>query len=213
MHRASFKDPLLLSFVGLGIVLLPVIVLLAEMYPSYEERMRRAAGPPRFVEMPSEERLLELVHQREPATLGLRLQSVYIAEDEPHTGIVRVYDLVEEDRVSYMLILFRHDIACDICRDILAGALYRTSSATWAQILLIEPFEKKGALADVTPFLAQFLGKSVQTRFQLGKNVDGITGATKSVKAFINRLHEAAGWLETHRTAETVSLIGEEARL
>jgi uncharacterized protein with FMN-binding domain len=35
----------------------------------------------------------------------------------------------------------------------------------------------------------------------LGGNVDGITGATKSVKGFINRLREAEAWLQTERVA------------
>jgi len=185
--------------VGLGLALLPVLVLLAEAYPSYEERVRRAAGPQHILPLPSQEQLVEQVHEIAPATIDLQWQQVYHAEGELRTGIVQVYDLFQGEGPVYSLILFRHDIACDICRDLLAGVLYEWVTDTWLQIILLEPFERKGSLVDAQPFLDQFLSHSTQMRFALGESVDGITGATRSAKALIHRLHEAADWLVAHR--------------
>ncbi|MEW6754941.1 MAG: FMN-binding protein [Candidatus Latescibacterota bacterium] len=203
MSSLSRKDPLLLAYVGLGLALLPMVVLLAEAYPSYQQRMRQAAGRPPLAPIPELSALRSQVAALLPATDGCAWETAYAAEDEPRTGIARVYDLSCAGTLAYRCLILRHDIACGTCRDLLFGTLYDVPSRTWTLILLLEPFERKGGPVDATAFLGQFRGRSVDDRFVVGDNVDGLTGATKSVRGLIHRLHEGAQWLDEHPPVAT----------
>ena len=201
MAAAGLRDPLLRLYLALGVVLLPVVVLLAEAYPGYEERMRRAAGTPELEAIPADEVLQEQVVELVPDAAGCAWRLSYAPDEEPATGIARAYDLSEGPNLRYRFLVVRHDIACGVCRDLLVGLLYDAVRDQWAGFVALAPFERKAATMDPAAFLAQFVGKARGEEYVLGGNVDGITGATKSVKGFINRLREAEAWLQTERVA------------
>lgn len=194
----DLKDPLIRTYLVLGVLLVPMIVLLAEQYPSYDERMRRAAGAPHIRPLPAMESMRAQLEEEHPDVPHYQWRLAYDAHPDPRTGIAQVYDMRHGMRVTHRFLVIRHDIACGVCRDILAGLLYDESSGRWAGFVLFEPFERKGSLVDAGPFLEQFSGRSVGARFVLGETIDGITGATSSVTGFINRLHEAGDWLAAH---------------
>ena len=202
----------MLVYVGLGVLLVPVIVLLAEQYPSYEERLRRTATPPQLAPIPELTDLQSDVDRAVPEATGCVWQAVYVPEREPLTGIARVYDLRRDGEVAYRYLVLRHDIACGTCRDLLFGLLHETSSNLWKQILLYEPLEGKTGIVDAVDFLAQFRDRPVGGRLVVGDTVDGLTGATRSVEGVVRRVGQAAEWLSAHPVAYGIKPQRKEAQ-
>ena len=191
MNRTD-RDPTILIFSGFILALVPALLFLMNQYADSHR-----ASPP-FVLAPDRGQLLELVQQRASIGEEVTLKPVYTATPEPATGIVTVYDLEHEREELYRLIVFRHDIACSTCRDILAAGLYDIQADTLIQVFLLDPWEVREGPVDTRSFLEQFIGKPAQTVFQLGKGVDGITGATLSTIGLIAQLNEAATWIAHH---------------
>lgn len=96
----------------------------------------------------------------------------------------------------YRLVLFRHDIACSVCRDVLAAALYDGDSLV--QIFLLDDWEVRGERVDTAQFLRQFAGRPLATELALEANVDGISGATFSTGGLVEQLNTAAAWVRAH---------------
>ena len=203
MKRAK-KDPVMLVYCSLILLSVPTLVELVHHYPSVDQRMRQARGW--MAPAPSVEPLLEQVQQVEPATIGMILHPIYIPDREPRTGLCVVYDVKKGEQVTFRLLLFRHDIACGKCRDILAAALYKMQDNTWTHILLIEPWEVEAGVVDTEPFLAQFVGRRTEERLEVGENIDGLSGATASVKGLVEQLNEAAVWLNAHPVGSVVTV-------
>ena len=200
------KDPVTMAFGVLLVVLLPTCFLLASRYQSLDERMRQLQPKP-FVPAPSPEVLLAQVsHVVSDSTL--QLQPVWAAEPEPTSGLVADYQVMRGDEAVYRLVLFRYDIACRVCRDVLAAALYEGD--TLAQILLLDEWEVRGERVDTARFLRQFAGRSVAEELALESNVDGISGATFSTGGLVEQLNTAAAWVRGHPLETPAS---EEERL
>ena len=200
------KDPVTMAFGVLLVALLPTFFLLASRYQSLDERMRQLQPKP-FVPAPSPEVLLAQVsHVASDSTL--QLQQVWAAEPEPTSGLVADYKVVRGDEAVYRLVLFRHDIACSVCRDVLAAALY--DGDTLAQILLLDEWEVRGERVDTARFLRQFAGRLMATELILESNVDGISGATFSTGGLVEQLNTAAAWVRGHPLETPAS---EEERL
>ena len=200
------KDPVTMAFGVLLVALLPTFFLLASRYQSLDERMRQLQPKP-FVPAPSPEVLLAQVsHVASDSTL--QLQQVWAAEPEPTSGLVADYKVVRGDEAVYRLVLFRHDIACRVCRDVLAAALY--DGDTLAQILLLDEWEVRGERVDTARFLRQFAGRLMATELILESNVDGISGATFSTGGLVEQLNTAAAWVRGHPLETPAS---EEERL
>ena len=213
MPRILLKDPIITIFVGLSLFMVPMIVFLFDQYSPYQERLRQAALPS-FVPAPSPEMLLEHIKQAEPSVRGMEMEQVYTPNKEPRSGIIAVYNLVQRTSIFYKLVLFRHDISCSTCKDILATALYDAKNNTLVWILLIESWEVRGEPVNAEPFLSQFIGQKSTAQFQIGKNVDGLTGATYSAVGLVSRLNEVAVWLAAQAPDKDVasSLIPTEER-
>ncbi len=198
------KDPVTMAFGVLLVVLLPTCFLLASRYQSLDERELQ---PKPFVPAPSPEVLLAQVsHVASDSTL--QLQQVWAAEPEPTSGLVADYQVMRGDEAVYRLVLFRYDIACRVCRDVLAAALYEGD--TLAQILLLDEWEVRGERVDTARFLRQFAGRSVAEELALESNVDGISGATFSTGGLVEQLNTAAAWVRGHPLETPAS---EEKRL
>ena len=116
--------------------------------------------PKPLVPAPSLEDLLAQVSQV-VADSTLQLQQIWAAEPEPTSGLVAAYTVVRGDQAVYRLVLFRHDIACSVCRDVLAAALYDAGGDALVQILLLDYWEVRGERVNTARFLRQFAGRSV----------------------------------------------------
>ena len=190
------KDPVTLALGVLLVVLVPTVFLLASRYQSLDERVRQLQPKP-LVPVPAPEDLLAQVSQV-VADSTLQLQQVWVAEPEPTSGLVAAYQVVRGNQVVYRLVLFRHDIACSVCRDVLAAALYDAEGDALVQILLLDSWEVRGERVDTARFLRQFAGRSVAEKLALEANVDGISGATFSAGGLVEQLNTAAAWMREH---------------
>ncbi len=188
------KDPVTLAFGVLLVALLPTFFLLVSHYPSLEERVQQLKPKP-LVPAPSLEDLLAQVSQA-VSDSTLQLQQVWAAEPEPTSGLVADYKVVRGGLAVYRLVLFRHDIACSVCRDVLAAALYDGDSLV--QIFLLDDWEVRGERVDTAQFLRQFAGRPLATELALEANVDGISGATFSTGGLVEQLNTAAAWVRAH---------------
>ncbi len=187
------KDPVTMAFGVLLVVLLPTFFLLASRYPSLDERVRSLQPKP-LVPVPSPEDLLAEVSQA-VADSVLQLQPVWAAEPEPASGLVAAYQVVRGDQAVYRLVVFRYDIACSVCRDVLAAALYDAEGDALVQVLLLDDWEVRGERVDTARFLRQFAGRSVAEELAIGADVDGISGATFSAGGLVEQLNMAAAWV------------------
>ncbi|MDE2744049.1 MAG: FMN-binding protein [Gemmatimonadota bacterium] len=197
------KDPVTMAFGVLLVMLLPTFFLLASRYQSLDERVRQLRPAP-FVPAPSLDDLLAQVHQV-VSDSTLQLQKVWAAEPEPTSGLVADYRVVRGNQVVYRLVMFRHDIACSVCRDVLAAALYDAGGDALVQILLLDYWEVRGERVNTTRFLHQFAGRSVATELTLESNVDGISGATFSAGGLVEQLNTAAAWVQEHSLETPIS--------
>ena len=91
----------------------------------------------------------------------------------------------------------REDIWCPVCKDVRFFIGIDTDN-TISGIVLVNPFHFYGkplASALVDEFVEQFVGKQLNNEFRLDSNIRGVTGATKTVRHFmdgilgIRRLH------------------------
>ena len=187
------KDPVTIAFGVLLVVLLPTFFLLASRYQSLDERVRQLQPKP-FVPAPSPEDLLAQVSQV-VSDSTLQLQPIWIAEPEPTSGLVADYQVMRGDQAVYRLVLFRYDITCGVCRDVLAAALYDAEGDALVQILLLDYWEVRGERVDTARFLRQFVGRSAAEELALESNVDGISGATFSAGGLVEQLNTAAAWV------------------
>ena len=187
------KDPVMIAFGVLLVVLLPTFFLLASRYQSIDERVRSLQPKP-LVAAPSLEDLLTQVSQV-VSDSTLQLQPVWAAEPEPTSGLVAAYQVVRGDQAVYRLVVFRHDIACSVCRDVLAAALYDAAGDALVQVLLLDYWEVRGERVDTVRFLRQFAGRPVAEELAIEANVDGISGATFSAGGLVEQLNRAAAWV------------------
>ena len=201
------KDPVMMAFGVLLVALLPTFFLLASHYQSLDERVQQLQPAP-LVPAPSPEALLAQVSQA-VSDSTLHLQPVWAAEPEPTSGLVADYQVLRGDEAVYRLVLFRHDIACGVCRDVLAAALYDAEGDALVQTLLLDEWEVRGERVDTARFLRQFAGRSVATELALESNVDGISGATFSTGGLVEQLNTAAAWVREH-PLETPASEGEQ---
>ena len=195
MKRPSRPEIWILS--GLILALIPTSVGLLAAYLSL------GAPPPAEPELPLPDReyLRGLVRDLEPAgAFSLRL--LYDEEPALGTGIARVYRADIEGKGTYYLVVLRHNIACEVCRDIVAVAIYDRDRRRLAGVYLSQPWEVRGRAVDTRPFLDQFSGWPLETPIRIGANADGITGATKSTRGLAEQLNEAAAWIAAHAMEE-----------
>ena len=191
------KDPVTIAFGVLFVALLPPFFLLVSHYPSIDERVRQLQQlqPKPLVPAPSLEDLLARVSQA-VSDSTLQLQQVWAAEPEPTSGLVAAYAVLRGGPAVYRLVVLRHDIACSVCRDVLAAALYDGDALV--QIFLLDDWEVRGERVDTARFLRQFAGRPLATELVLEANVDGISGATFSTGGLVEQLNTAAAWVRTH---------------
>lgn len=193
------RDPVLLVFSVLVLISIPTIAELAHHYPSIDQRIRHARP---MVSVPPAKELLALLRTSRSVSADAELHPLHVPERQPRSGLAAVYELRQHDVRTQYLVVLRHDIECGKCRDILAMALYDRAHSRLEQVVLIEPIESEKGPVDATSFLARLAGRPLTETLQLGRNVDGITGATGSTKGLMERLNEAALWLREYREVD-----------
>lgn len=176
-----------MSIYILYIVSLAFLGVLAWLYPGEAERIAAARGST-WQAVPDVEQLAEQV-----AFLGDTQAIEWLPEYSPvresRSGVVRSYRL-RHGEATYRLIIFRHDIACVVCRDVIAGAVF-AEDGTVERVFVLDEWEVEGKAVDPTPLLVQLRGRET---FQLGENIDGISGATYSSTGLVQQLNHARQW-------------------
>ena len=179
-----------MSIYLLYVISLAFLGVLVWLYPGEAERIAAARGPT-WQPVPDAAQLAEQV-----AFLGdaqaIEWLPEYSPVREPRSGVVRSYRL-RHGEATYRLVVFRHDIACTVCRDVLAGAVF-TEDGTIERVFVLDEWEVEGRAVDPTPLLAQLRGREM---FRLGENVDGISGATYSSTGLVQQLNHARQWIGT----------------
>ena len=179
-----------MSIYILYIVSLAFLGVLVWLYPGEAERIAAARGST-WQAIPDVEQIAEHV-----AFLGDTQEIEWLPEYSPvresRSGVVRSYRLHHAE-ATYRLVIFRHDIACAVCRDVLAGAVFAEDGAV-ERVFVLDEWEVEGKAVDPTPLLAQLHGRKA---FKLGENIDGISGATYSSTGLVQQLNHARQWIET----------------
>lgn len=174
----------------LYVVSLAFLGVLVWLYPGEAERIAAARGST-WQGVPDIGQLVKHV-----AFLGDTQEIEWIPEYSPvresRSGVVRSYQLRYAEE-TYRLVILRHDIACAVCRDVLAGAVF-AEDGTVEYVFVLDEWEVEGNAVDPTPLLAQLRGREM---FRLGENVDGISGATYSSTGLVRQLNRARQWIES----------------
>ena len=184
------RDPTVLLFIGFTLVLVPGVLVLLHFYAEAEDRHVDAALPA----LPSERKLLAVTRQFNENLADPYLQLVYRPRPAPRSGVVQVFQVQEDTQSVYDLVVVRHDITCSTCRDLLAAVFLHAGTQRIAGIVPLEVWERESGPFDPEVFLAQLVGYSVHDSLRVGQEVDGITGATLTVRAMLQQLGGVRGW-------------------
>ena len=189
----TIRKPAVLISCGLILGLTGGVAFLLHLY---SEASARRFDPA----LPSATQLLAATRQFDPSLASPDLQLIHQARPQPRSGLLRLYRVSDNDRPVYDLALVRHDIACGTCRDLLAAVYLTASTREIAGVAPLEAWEKESGSFDPEAFLAQLEGTSLGDSLRLGKDLDGISGATLTVGALLTELHGLGSWFAT-RTA------------
>ena len=184
------KHPLYWIYSGLILLLIPAIFMLIGLY----EKSLSPESP--LPPVPPKEVVLHHLVAFDSTASALHLKEVYQAMPTPRSGVLSAYRVVtDEEALAYKLVVIRHDIACPTCRDLLVGILIEPSKDRVAAILPLESWELADGRFDPNAFFAQLSGRLLSEPLVVGRDIDGITGATLSVNALVSQWSQAGAWL------------------
>lgn len=184
------KHPLYWIYCGLILLLIPAIIVLVGRY---EESLSPELPLP---SIPPKEIVLGHLAAFDSTASSLHLKEVYQAVPAPRSGVLAAYRILTEDEaLAYRLVIVRHDITCGTCRDLLVGVLLAPGEARVVAVLSLASWELADGPFDPTAFLAQLSGRALSEPLVIGRNIDGITGATLSVNALVAQWSQAGSWL------------------
>ena len=184
------KHPLYWIYSGLILLLIPAIIVLISFY----EKSLSPESP--LPPVPPKEVVLYHFVAFDSTASALHLKEVYQAVPAPRSGVLSAYRVVtDEEALAYKLVVVRHDIACPTCRDLLVGILLEPREDRVAAILPLSPWELADGPFDPTAFFAQLSGRVLSEPLVVGRDIDGITGATLSVNTLVTQWSQAGTWL------------------
>ena len=184
------KHPLYWVYSGLILLLTPVSIMLLGLYE------KSLSLPSPLPPIPPKEVVLQSLAAFDSTTSALHLKEVYQAMPAPRSGVLSAYRVLTEDEaLAYKLVVVRHDIACATCRDLLVGILIEPKGERVAGVLPLESWELADGRFDPTAFFAQLSGRTLAEPLVVGRDIDGITGATLSVNALVTQWSQAGRWL------------------
>lgn len=185
------KHPLYWIYSGLILLLIPLIVMLTRLYE--KSLSPESSLPP----VPPEEVVLQNLVAFDSTASALYLKEMYQAVPAPRSGVLSAYRVVtDEEALAYKLVVVRHDIACPTCRDLLVGILIEPREDRVAGVLPLGSWELADGPFDPTEFFAQLIGRALSEPLVVGRDIDGITGATLSVNALVTQWSQVGRWLE-----------------
>ena len=188
--KVSMRDPMILLFLGLILVLVPGVLVLLHLYATAEDQHFDSTLPA----IPSESKLLAITTQFNGNLVNPRLQLVSRPRPAPRSGVVQIFRVQEDTRSVYDLVVVRHDITCPTCRDLLAAVFLHAGTQHIAGIVPLEVWERESGPFEPEAFLTQLVGYSVHDSLRMGQEVDGITGATLTVRALLQQLSGLRSW-------------------
>ncbi len=191
--------PAVLISCGLILGLAGGVAVLLHLY-SHARALRFDPGLP---ELPSATQLLPVTRQFDPSLASPDLQLIHEARPLPRSGLLQLYRVSDNGRPVYALALLRHDIACGTCRDLLAAVYLTASTRQIAGVAPLEAWEKESGSFDPETFLGQLKGTSLGDSLRLGKDLDGISGATLTVGAMLTELRGLGSWFASRRATES----------
>ena len=184
------KHPLYWIYSGLILLSIPVLIMLVGLY----EKSLSPESP--LPSIPPKEVVLHRLAAFDSTASALHLKEVYQAVPAPRSGVLAAYRVLTEDEaLAYRLVVVRHDIACPTCRDLLVGILLAPGEDRVTGVLLLASWELADGRFDPTAFFAQLIGRLLSEPLVVGRNIDGITGATLSVNALVTQWSQAGSWL------------------
>jgi peroxiredoxin len=136
--------------------------------------------------------------QPEPAPIASSGEAVaFLKKHLPDVSIVKpvsagkenIYLGMDKKGNKFVARFVKKDILCDVCSDVYF-AYTLDKSGVFRHIVPVTPLELYGKEFDAAEFLQQFIGRSYETSFKPGNNVDIISGATKSCMKLIEGLNE-----------------------
>ena len=184
------KHPLYWIYSGLILLSIPAVIIIIGLYE--KSLSPQSPLPP----IPPKEVVLHHLAAFDSTASALHLKEVYQATPAPRSGVLSAYRVVtDEEALAYKLVVVRHDIACPTCRDLLVGILIGPKEDRVAAILPLESWELADGSFDPTAFFAQMSGRVLSEPLVVGRDIDGITGATLSVNALVSQWSQAGTWL------------------
>ena len=190
------RKPAVLISCGLILGLTGGVAVLLHLYSEARARHFDPALPA----LPSATQLLAATRQFDPSLASIDLRLTHETRPLPRSGLLQLYRVSDNGDPVYALALVRHDIACGTCRDLLAAVYLDALTKEIAGVRPLEAWEKESGSFDPEAFLAQLKGTSLGDSLQLGKNLDGISGATLTVGAMLTELRGLGSWFAS-RTA------------
>ena len=191
-------QPAVLISCGLILGLAGVVAVLFHLYSQASARRFDPALP----ELPSATQLLAVTRQFDPSLASLDLQLIHEARPLPRSGLLQLYRVSANGRPVYALALVRHDIACGTCRDLLAAVFLTASTREIAGVAPLEAWEKESGSFDPEAFLGQLKGTSLGDSLRVGRDLDGISGATLTVGAMLTELRGLGSWFASRTATE-----------
>lgn len=188
-RKADLLDPIFI-ILALVCLLLTLMTWSASGRLIAFEKQRSSYNPSLPWHPPPQELLVKLNE-----TLGQdvsALRSIFLPNRVPASGIIEVLEYGE----MYVAVL-REDLACDVCRDLLVAVVFNHLTREIQNIVPLEPWELQGKPFDPHPILSQF-GRLEADNSNILLQVDGITGATKSVEALVRGLDLLYNWTNSH---------------
>ena len=184
------KHPLYWIYSGLILLSIPTIIMLMGLY----EKSLSPESP--LPSIPPKEIVLHRLAAFDSTASALHLKEVYQAGPAPRSGVLSAYRVLTDDEVlAYRLVVVRHDIACATCRDLQVGILLAPREDRVAGVLPLASWELADGRFDPTAFFAQLIGRVLAEPLVVGRDIDGITGATLSVNALVTQWSQAGNWL------------------
>ena len=190
--------PAVLISCGLILGLSAAAALLLHFYSQASARHFDPALPP----LPSAAQLLAATRQFDPTLASPDLWLIHETNPLPRSGLLQLYRVSDNGRPVYDLSLLRHDIACGTCRDLLAAVFLTASTKEIAGVAPLEAWEKESGSFDPDAFLGQLKGTSLGDSLRLGKDLDGISGATLTVGAMLTELRGLGSWFASRTATE-----------
>lgn len=188
-RKADLLDPIFIVM-ALVCLLLTLMAWSASGRLIAFEEQRSSYNPSLPWHPPPQELLVKLNETLGQDVPTLRL--IFLPNRVPTSGIIEVLEYGK----MYVAVL-REDIACDVCRDLLVAVVFNPLTRKIQNIVPLEPWELQGEPFDPQPILSQFRLLEADNSYTL-LQIDGITGATKSVEALVRGLDLLYNWTSSN---------------